>query len=77
MIVFLLLFAIILVILEYVITREKGMWGLSLIVAFLIIFSFLIPTDFIIIAGMSLFLLLTFVITYYFNWFRKKSSIDV
>ncbi len=69
----LLLFALILVILEYVITREKGMWGLSLIVAFLIIFSFLIPTDFIIIAGMSLFLLLTFVITYYFNWFRKKS----
>ncbi len=71
--IFLLLFALLLVILEYVITREKGMWGLSLIVAFLIIFSFLIPTDFIIIAGMSLFLLLTFVITYYFNWFRKKS----
>ena len=61
------LFAIILVIFEYILTREKGMWGLSLIVVFLIIFSFLIPTDFIIIVGMSLLLLLTFGITYYFK----------
>ena len=39
--IFLPLFALILEILEYVITREKGMWGLYLIVAFIIIFSFL------------------------------------
>ena len=68
------LFAIILVIFEYILTREKGMWGLSLIVAFLILFGLLIPTDFIIVAGMSLVLLLTFVITSYLKGFRKKSE---
>ncbi len=70
--IFLLLIALILVSLVYVITREKGMWGLSLIVAFFIISVFLIPIDFIILSGISLFLLLTFVTTYYFNWHKKS-----
>jgi len=70
----LLLFALILIILEHIITRKKGMWGLSLIVAFLMIFLFLIPTDSVIILGMSSILLLTFIITYYFSKFRKRSA---
>ncbi len=72
----LLIFALILVILEYVITKEKGLRGLALIVGFLITFIFLIPADFIIIVGMSLCLLLTFCITYYLKWFIKKRSVQ-
>jgi hypothetical protein len=72
----LLIFALILVILEYVITKEKGLWGLALIVGFLITFIFLIPADFIIIVGMSLCLFLIFGITYYLKWFIKKRSVQ-
>jgi membrane-bound ClpP family serine protease len=70
----LLLFALILIVLEYLLTKKKGMWGLSLIVIFIITFMFLIPADASIIVGMSSVLLITFNVTYYINWRSEKSS---